>query len=85
MIYGIQPEYGYHCEMELVVSSKTSRKYDRPIDDTAYFIKSDEGQWLYYGIFRSVGVRPRRMELHPLIMKSPERAVRTLPFWEMDI
>ena len=82
-LYGERPSSGYDCVLEahLEKNSRNLRAYDA----TGYFIKSAAGEWLYFGNYMGVGVRPHRLTLNPKILKNPEKAVKTLPYWEIDV
>jgi len=83
-IHGEWPEKGFYCHTTLEV--KTHGKYTREIDDYGFFAKSEKtGEWLYYGTYINVGVSPRRQQLNAEILENPERALKRLPFWEIDV
>jgi len=82
-IYGERPSHGYRCVTEAHITQNS--RYDRPYDGTGFFIKSSAGEWQYFGKYTGVGVRPRRLELNAKIMKNPEKAIKRLPFWDLDI
>ena len=82
-LYGVRPPSGFDCVLEAHI--KQNPRSVRPYDSTGYFIKSASGEWQYFGNYSGVGTSPRRLTLNPKILKNPEKAVKTLPFWELDI
>ncbi len=84
VVHDERPPSAYKCDIETHI--KSNARYNRPFDTKGYFFKSEKtGKWLYYGKFPSVRAKPRRLSLNPKILKNPEKAIRKLPFWEVDI
>jgi len=82
-LHGERPASAFNCIIETHL--KQNPRSTRAYDSTGYFSKSATGEWQYFGNYGGVGASPRRLKLNPKILKNPERAVRTLPFWELDI
>jgi len=83
--HGEKHQQAYDCP--ITITLKTRPGYTDEWDGSGYFIKSEEtGDWLYYGTFLDVGVKPHRQQLNPDVLENPERALRRMSIWDqMDL
>jgi hypothetical protein len=72
-IHGQHPAQGYRCEVDLTLEK--NRGYPRVTSFTGFWVKDQSGEWDYYGNFESVGLKPRRQQLDPDMLRDPEGTI----------
>lgn len=82
-IHGEHPTHGYRCVGEMKTEQR--KGYPRFRDFHGFWIKSETGDWRYYGQFRGVGVAARRQSLDPELLKNPEKVIARESSWDRII
>ncbi len=80
VVHGSHPTQGFECAVELQM--EFIKGYPRPVNFNAYWVKSDAGDWQYFGKFPGVSVRPRRQFLDTRMLNDPERTILSKTAWE---
>lgn len=74
LIHGHHPTHGFLCAVNLILEKR--KGYPRTIILDGFWVKSQSGDWEYYGKFRGVGLKPRLQQLDPALLRDPERTIK---------
>ena len=77
-IHGAEPTHGFRCVGKRKI--ERNKGYPRYHDFFGNWVKSSNGEWLYYGPFRDAKFKARRQTLDPEVLENPERAVSRQKF-----
>jgi len=80
-IHGHHPTHGFLCAVELTLEKR--KGYPRTTSFNDFWVKSQSGDWEYYGKFRGVGVKPRLQQLNPALMRDPEGVIKRQSMGDM--
>ena len=80
-IHGHHPTHGFLCSVELILEKR--KGYPRVTSFNDFWVKSQSGDWDYYGKFRGVEVRPRLQQLNSALLRDPEGTIKRQSMGDM--
>ena len=80
-IHGHHPTHGFYCSADLTLEK--NKGYPRTSNFNGFWVKSQSGDWEYFGKFYRVEIRPRRQQLNPALLRDPEGTLKRQSMGDM--
>lgn len=81
LIHGQHPEKGFRCTVDLTIEK--NKGYPRVYNFDAFWVRSQSGDWQYFGTFRAIEVEPRLQRLNQDLLRDPEGTIMRQSTFDM--